>query len=834
MIPDLRFSPTAAVKNLVYIGPELVYNYICKVQNMSGEGLMSLNKEFLRIKREYLEKEYSHLNERQREAVFNVKGPLLVLAGAGSGKTTVLVNRIAYLIKYGNAYYEDSRDGGITADDIDYLKKNRDFSDRRAREIIAENPCQPSRILAITFTNKAAEELEQRLSTLAEGGSEVWASTFHSACVRILRGSIAGLGYSSNFTIYDTADKNQLLKNILKELGFDEKLISPREIGNVISRAKDRLLTAGEYEQTANDYITRLYANIYKEYEKRLRLANAVDFDDLIMLTAKLLENDRQVREYYCNRFDYILVDEYQDTNIAQYRLVSLLAGQHRNLCVVGDDDQSIYKFRGATIENILKFEDQYPDAKIIRLEQNYRSTQVILDAANSIIGNNIGRKGKVLWTDKKGGELIEVYQASNESDEAEYIAESVLELVRNGSRFCDCCVLYRMNTQSSIIENAFVKSGIPYRVIGGLRFFEHKEIKDIIAYLCLINNPNDDIRLRRIINIPKRGIGDTTLTKAAEIAAALGESIFTVISRAESFPQLSSKARELKSFTSMILELHNRATDTSPGRLLGMLLEKSGYIRMLEASGESEAARIENIKELVSNITIYEQQNEDATLEGFLEEVALMTDIDNYDENSDSAVLMTMHSAKGLEFPNVFIAGVEDEIFPSDRCSGQEEIEEERRLAYVGVTRAKQRLVISAASRRMLYGKTSFHSPSRFIDEIPEELKVYKKGIGYFDDFDFGRSVGSFTSNRTKAYGYSKAASKGTLSDSFTAVGVTAPNADISFKTGEKVIHKVFGKGEIRRITPMGNDNLLEIAFDKVGMKKIMANFAKLEKITE
>ena len=634
-----------------------------------------------------MQEKLKKMNPRQLEAVLHTEGPLLILAGAGSGKTTVLINRIAY--------------------------------------IIDQSLAKPWQILAITFTNKAAGELKERLTAmLGDTGGDVWAATFHSTCARILRRDGDRIGYSSHFTVYDTDDSKRLVKDCQKALNIDDKMISHKSILSEISHAKDSMLSPADYQAAAgSDFRLAKIGAVYELYQKRLREADAMDFDDLLGNTVELFRQCPDVLEYYQNRFRYIMVDEYQDTNQVQYEFVRLLAGKSKNLCVVGDDDQSIYKFRGATIENIMSFEKSYPNAKVIRLEQNYRSTKNILNAANAVISNNEERKGKTLWTENPEGDKIQIHTSSNEQDEAGFVATTILEQVAKGRKYSDFAVLYRMNSQSNILEKVFVKSGIPYRIIGGHRFYERREIRDMIAYLSVINNPSDEIRLRRIVNQPKRSIGDKTIATASEIAGALGESLLEVLGRADEFDSLRRASVKLKAFYDMMQELIDANDDESVSlhELYELILEKTGYIEALRGEKEEAETRIENINELASNLLKFQEENgEEATLSAFLEEVSLMTDIDNYDETADTVVMMTMHSAKGLEFPVVFLPGFEEGIFPGlQAIYDPNEIQEERRLCYVAITRAKESLYLLNADSRMLFGSTSRNRPSRFLSLI-------------------------------------------------------------------------------------------------------------------
>lgn len=736
-----------------------------------------------------MQEKLKKMNPRQLEAVLHTEGPLLILAGAGSGKTTVLINRIAY--------------------------------------IIDQSLAKPWQILAITFTNKAAGELKERLTAmLGDTGGDVWAATFHSTCARILRRDGDRIGYSSHFTVYDTDDSKRLVKDCQKALNIDDKMISHKSILSEISHAKDSMLSPADYQAAAgSDFRLAKIGAVYELYQKRLREADAMDFDDLLGNTVDLFRQCPDVLEYYQNRFRYIMVDEYQDTNQVQYEFVRLLAEKSKNLCVVGDDDQSIYKFRGATIENIMSFEKSYPNAKVIRLEQNYRSTKNILNAANAVISNNEERKGKTLWTENPEGDKIQIHTSSNEQDEAGFVATTILEQVAKGRKYSDFAVLYRMNSQSNILEKVFVKSGIPYRIIGGHRFYERREIRDMIAYLSVINNPSDEIRLRRIVNQPKRSIGDKTIATASEIAGALGESLLEVLGRADEFDSLRRASVKLKAFYDMMQELIDANDDESVSlhELYELILEKTGYIEALRGEKEEAETRIENINELASNLLKFQEENgEEATLSAFLEEVSLMTDIDNYDETADTVVMMTMHSAKGLEFPVVFLPGFEEGIFPGlQAIYDPNEIQEERRLCYVAITRAKESLYLLNADSRMLFGSTSRNRPSRFSLEIPLDL-INKTREQDWRKPDLGTKMPvAETELRRKS---------ATAAMHFGQVTPPARSGNV-FKTGDMVQHKTFGKGLVISATPMGNDVLLEIAFEQ-GTKKLMANFARLAKV--
>ena len=757
------------------------------------------------------------MNDKQREAIETTEGPLLILAGAGSGKTTVLVNRIAHIVDTGLA--------------------------------------KPWQILAITFTNKAANELKERLALyVGEDAKDIWAGTFHSVCARILRQHGSTLGFSSHFTIYDTDDSKRIMKECQRLLNIDDKFLPHKSILSEISRAKDSLITPEEYAATCGeDPRKKKYAECYKLYQQLLRSADAMDFDDIIVYTVKLLSTDKDVREYYQAKFKYVHVDEYQDTNHAQYKLTELFAGGYNNICVVGDDDQSIYKFRGATIENILQFEKRFKNAKLIRLEQNYRSTGNILNAANAVIKNNKERKGKNLWTESPDGDLIELYTADSELEEGIYIADEINTSVENGRNFSDHAILYRTNAQSNAIERAFVRMSVPYKVVGGKRFYERKEIRDAIAYLTLLVNPADAIKLRRVINEPKRGIGDGTVDALAEIAAGLGISMFEVMMEASEYERLSRASSKLLAFANMINDLREKSLDEPLPDLFDDLLDATGYVQYLKLDRDTAEDRLENLQELKTNMIRYLEEHEEGDLEGFLEEVSLMSDIDAFNEQSDVVVMMTLHSAKGLEFPVVFITGMEEGLFPGRQSLYDDgELEEERRLAYVGITRAKERLYMTNASMRMMFGQTTRNPQSRFIEEVPPEY--FKKapgrstaGYGYkgysanYKKPSFS-SFGGYSSSYSGDFGgeeydgpYGDASKMSSYNTSRKISGVSKPQAqkvDIDFAIGDTVTHKAFGTGVVVSVTPMGNDNLIEVAFSKAGTKKLMANYAKLEKV--
>ncbi len=801
--------------------------------------MTDLHNRFIKARKSIIRDYFSRLNDMQFKAVTAVNGPVMVLAGAGSGKTTVLVNRILNLIKFGDAYNSDAVpafvDDAVLATAEAYAEGREAVADF---DVLAVSPTKPWQILAITFTNKAANELKERISRAVSDGDAVHAGTFHSICAKILRFDGSNIGFTSDFTIYDTDDQKRLVKQIMKEQYIEEKIIPVRSVISEISSAKNQLIGPEEYSlQSSSDIRLSKISGVYTAYQKALKAANAMDFDDLIGNTVKLFEDCPEVLEKYQNKFKYIMVDEYQDTNHAQYVLVNLLARKNSNICVVGDDDQSIYRFRGATIENILNFEDDYPGATVIRLEQNYRSTQNILSAANAVISNNTARKGKNLWTDKGVGDKILINTVNDEQAEARFVADEILKYVREGGKFADNAVLYRTNAQSMNMENVFSRSGISYKIVGGHRFFERKEIKDIVSYLSVINNHNDSVRLRRIVNEPKRGIGDATISRAAEISEQLGVPLFEVFETASDYPVLSRSASKLMEFAKMINDLSESAETLSLHELLDITLDVSGYISALRAAGEEEQARIENIEELRTSIIQYENEEEAPSLLGFLENVALISDIDSYNEEDDSVILMTIHSAKGLEFDNVFLIGMEEGIFPGNQSiyGGEAEIEEERRLAYVCITRARKRLTISNAFSRMLYGQTNRNLPSRFLEEIPKELceiktsRAQMMGGGEHKFSGFGGSNQGFGGGMPA---YRRENKPFTSFKDMAAQSVTKTKGQSSgtFKSGDRVRHKTFGDGMILSAVPMGNDTLLEIAFEEKGTKKIMQNFAKLE----
>lgn len=792
--------------------------------------------EILALRRAVLEKDFARMNDRQKQAVFTVNGPLLILAGAGSGKTTVLINRIANILRYGDAYNSTYLRDDLDENDIAACKayiENGTPLTTETQEHLSVSACAPWRIMAITFTNKAAGELKDRLcAMLGETANDIWSSTFHSTCARILRRDGERIGYSSHFTVYDTDDQRRLMKSILKELDISEKNITPKSILNEISRAKDSLISPAEYALTVgDDFRLKIISRAYTTYQKRLEDADAMDFDDLINKVVELFKKCPDILEYYQNRFRYLMVDEYQDTNHAQYTFVRMLAEKSGNLCVVGDDDQSIYKFRGATIENILSFENTFQNATVIRLEQNYRSTQNILDAANAVIEHNTERKGKTLWTQNGTGAMIHLHTAENETDEAERITKIILDGVAAGRKFSDYAVLYRMNSQSLTFERNFAKSGVPHRIIGGTRFYERREIREMIAYLSVINNPSDEMRLRRIINTPKRSIGDRSVEVAAQIGQQTGETLFEVVSHAKDYPALSRAANKMTLFAAQmqgLIELNNDEKVTL-GELYDELVERIDYLSFLKTDDpESAEDRAANVQELASNLRRFEEENPEGTLSDFLEEVSLITDIDNYDNNADSVVLMTVHSAKGLEFPVVFLPGMEENIFPGmASVYVPSEVEEERRLAYVAITRAKEELYIFHAESRMIFGMTNRNRVSRFVEEIPEMLVEHTRSRDYS-----ARPVSMPSFGGAKPFGEAPKTKSVAEAGGFTPKPRVKPAPAGTYRVGDTVLHKAFGTGLIVSATPMANDTLLEVAFDKVGTKKLFANFARLTKV--
>ena len=746
---------------------------------------------------------YDTLNSMQQEAVFHTEGPVLILAGAGSGKTRVLTHRTVYLIE--------------------------------------EKKVNPYNIMAITFTNKAAGEMRERIDNLVGFGSEsIWVSTFHSTCVRILRRHIDRLGYDTNFTIYDTDDQKTLMKDICKKLQIDTKIYKEKSFMSVISSAKDELISPEEFTLRATgDFAKEKQAAVYREYQAELRKNNALDFDDLIVKTVELFQTDAEVLDYYQERFKYIMVDEYQDTNTAQFQLIKLLAGKYQNLCVVGDDDQSIYKFRGANIKNILNFEEVYPNAKVIKLEQNYRSTQTILDAANGVIANNVGRKSKVLWTDNDEGEKINFQQFDTAYEEADYVIRDIQKKVKEGAyNYGECAILYRTNAQSRLFEERFVVNNTPYKIVGGVNFYARKEIKDLLAYLKTIDNGRDDLAVRRIINVPKRGIGATTLSRVQAYAEENDLSFYNALKLAEDIPSIGKAGTKIKPFVTFIQSMRSKLEYLSVSQLLQDIIEETGYVAELQAENTEEAqARIENIDELISKVVAYEEGEENPTLSGFLEEVALVADIDDLQEGNDYVVLMTLHSAKGLEFPNVYLVGMEDGVFPSYMtitADDPSEIEEERRLCYVGITRAMKDLTISCARQRMIRGETQYNKVSRFVKEIPRNLLTgavrnpsVTKTLSEAPAQSFRQAnskVNPIFSTRntyeTKPYQSTSFSSNATSKISLT------------YGNGDRVKHMKFGEGTVTQIVEGGRDYEVTVDFDKVGTKKMFASFAKLKKV--
>ena len=884
----------------------------------------NLQQEFCKLRDTYIEKQFGRLNEMQRAAVFTTSGPLLILAGAGSGKTTVLVNRIANLIRFGSAHGSSWTPREVTEDDVKALRTAL-MTDTDAPGwldgMLRKDAVRSWNVMAITFTNKAAGELKERLRNMLGGeeGDEVFASTFHSVCVRILRRWAEEIGYPRSFTIYDTDDSQRVMKTVYKELSVDDKFFPVKSAINQMSRWKDQLVSPAEALQTpAKDTKGALAARVYAAYEKKLKEAGAFDFDDLIYQTVQLLAEHKEVRDFYQNKYRYLLVDEYQDTSVAQFRLVSLLTGPEKNICVVGDDDQSIYRFRGATIENILNFERVYPGTKTIRLEQNYRSTSNILNAANCVIQHNTERKGKTLWTQNGEGDKVQVYTAENEQDEASHIADIIGQHLREGGHLADHAVLYRMNAQSAPLESYFTRAGIPHKIVGGQRFNDRKEVKDIHSYMSIVANPRDDVRLRRIINEPARKIGATTIDVIADLAGQEGVSMLEIIRHADQYAKLSRAIAPLYKFYQIYERLQDSLENKTLDEFASDVIEITGYKAMLEADAakghEDAADRLQNLGQLVNNVKNYcDQQGEEASLEGYLEDIALISDIDNYNESADQVVLMTIHSAKGLEFPYVFLIGMEEGVFPSEMSKYSEaDLEEERRLAYVGITRAKKELYISNSVTRMLYGRTQRNEPSRFLREIePEYLEETRSPVleqrsrlggwgsnysdtvpggasGYSGASGWGRSSSSYggstgygnrsgylnreynagesrgfgsgyagRGSSSSGYGSSYGSHSGSVGGpggfgsgysrptvpktpakqiNFTGTPTAKTNANTTkhYEPGDVVEHKVFGRGTVVAVKPAAGDQIVEIRFEKVGIKKTMANFAPLTKITE
>ena len=817
--------------------------------------MTDLERRFIQARHDAIATEYSNLNPCQRQGVLATEGPLLLLAGAGSGKTTVLIHRVANLLRFGRGSDTDEIPIPISEDEVQFLEQYAAAPDAAQRPLMeylcAVEPARPWEVLAITFTNKAANELKERLGRMLgeEVAADVWASTFHSACVRILRRDIDRLGFDRSFTIYDSDDSKRVIKDIIKELELEEKSFPPREVQTIISRAKNDMQTPEDFAEQGkaiNDWRKIRMGKVYSLYNKKLRDANALDFDDLLWHTVRLLETAGDVREYYQRKFRYILIDEYQDTNALQYRLAALLTNQAKNICVVGDDDQSIYRFRGADITNILSFERQFKGARVIRLEQNYRSTQNILDAANAVIRHNQGRKGKTLWTENGRGELVTVKTTYNESDEANFVLGQIMMYYRRGGSWGDCAVLYRTNAQSNAMEYACKRNGVPYKIYGGLKFFDRAEVKDMLAYLCVINNPADDLRLRRIINVPARKIGAATVDKAQLIAARYGLTLYDVLCRAEEFPELKSSAAKLKPFTDMIEEMRRRLPDCPLPEFYDYVCERSGYAPALREKDDVESrGRLENVQELKSSILTYLENAEgtEPSLSGFLDEIALYTDLDSRADGDNCVTMMTMHAAKGLEFPQVFVVGMEEGLFPGNRAMGDgAEMEEERRLCYVAMTRAREKLTLTNARQRTLYGRTTPCMPSRFLNEIPEEnmewlSKPQPRSESWEErDSDYGdRGYGSYG-----GYGQRSAAPVVTRREpaepkagalrSAAGASKAAPKAAaprMQIQAGETVEHDAFGRGLVLSVRAMGGDALVEVAFDSVGTKKLMLKMA-------
>lgn len=782
---------------------------------------------FASVRKAVIEQVFSRMNDRQREAVFQTEGPLLVLAGAGSGKTTVLIHRIINILRFGHGYDSPYATPGATMEDLaflaDYMANPKPENQARAMELCAISPAKPWEVVAITFTNKAARELQDRL-TRAVGeadASAIWAYTFHTCCLRILRRDIERLGYNRTFTIYDEDDKKRVITDLIRRLKLDEKIFDARKVMGEISRAKDNLITPRTFalEQRSEFYMGRI-ADLYTLYEKEMRENNALDFDDIIMKTVQLLQDNPDILEHYQHKFRYVLVDEYQDTNHAQYVLTSLLAGGYQNICVVGDDDQSIYKFRGATITNILEFEKQFKNARTIRLEQNYRSTNTILDAANGLIRNNVNRKGKELWTKQEGGSKIKLHRSDTQESEAQYIAARILEGVAKGCKWSDFAILYRNNVLSNAVESAFRRNSIPYRIYKGRDFFSRAEIRDMFAYLWVIENPSDTLRLKRIINVPARKIGARSVEIAEELAAQHNTILYDIVSHADAYSELGRGAAAMKRFGDMMQELRDMQQTASLSELYDAMLDLSGYQEALENKNDMESrSRLENIMELKSNIVEYENKAEDPSLAGFLEEMALYTDADQDEEEDDTVLMMTMHSAKGLEFPTVFLCGMEDGLFPSFRADeSDEDLEEERRLCYVAITRAKQQLYLTCAERRLMYGQTRYARPSRFLQEIPAELL----------DSNLTERARQAEAEQAqkKAYRPRSTVNQSYRSASALQSSMTASSVP-TFAYGDRVMHKAFGEGMITAVKPMGGDQLLEIAFTAKGTKRLMAKSA-------
>ena len=818
----------------------------------------NFEQKFIAARRAAISCDFTHLNDIQREAALTTQGPLLLLAGAGSGKTTVLINRIANLLKYGSGSDSEYVHEGSTAEELAFLEtyasppphdeeaqapkdSPQEETQAMVQELCAVDPVEPWRIIAITFTNKAAGEIKERLERmLGPESQDIWAMTFHSACSRILRRDIERLGYGSSFTIYDTSDTASLMKRILKELDVEERNLPHKTVLGYISRAKDTMTFAGEFlseAESSGDMRRKIIGRAYLEYENRMKASNALDFDDLILLTVRLFMENPDVLQHYQKRFKYVLIDEYQDTNNLQYLLASYLAGGHGNICVVGDDDQSIYKFRGATIENIMSFERNFKDARVIRLEQNYRSTGFILSAANDVIRNNKGRKGKKLWTVNESGIKPELHITGDEREEALFVAGKITSSVMDGHKWSDHAVLYRMNAQSNQLETAFKRGGVPYRIIGGTGFYERAEIKDMLSYLCVINNPNDDVRLLRIINNPPRKIGATTIDRLRELAAEIGCPVYEAIRETQKHETLKSSAAKLHQFADMLDSLRESANSVPLDELYDMLLKETGYIKMLEEKDTNEnLSRIENVRELKTNIIGFMNDNENGgSLFEFLSETALYTDFDRDDNSADRVSMMTMHSAKGLEFDTVFVVGAEEGVFPGSRTIGDPaEIEEERRLCYVAMTRAMQRLYFTSARQRMIFGKTASAQTSRFVREISGENIDIHEPSSRFGSFGLEPSAGygHASAGLTERSRQSRSAQVPPSPPPSSHSGLQNPKSESrealpDYKKGDMITHTAFGSGVITSIKLGGGDALLEIAFDGIGTKRLLLKSA-------
>ena len=809
---------------------------------------------YIAARKAVIARDFANLNPEQRRGVLATEGALLLLAGAGSGKTTVLINRVANLLTYGRGSDTDEVPEWATGDDLAFLENfpQHPTADERTRmvRLCAVEPAAPWSVLAVTFTNKAANELRDRLTAFGIRGAEsVWAMTFHSACVRILRQYIDRLGFSKDFTIYDTDDSKRVVKDIIKEMELDEKAFAPREIVSVISNAKDAMESPQDFAKKwsgSGDWRKERMAKIYARYVQILREANALDFDDIILHTVTLLQNDAEVRDYYRRKFRYVLIDEYQDTNRLQYLLMKQLVGETGNICVVGDDDQSIYKFRGADISNILNFEKEYRGTRTIRLEQNYRSTQNILDAANAVIKNNTGRKGKTLWTDAGSGDRVLIKTVFNEQDEASFVVSSIMMDYNRGRNWKDNVILYRMNAQSNALEYAFKRNGVPYQVIGGTKFFERAEVKDMLAYLAVINNPSDDLRLRRIINNPPRGIGAKSIETVQVLAQEQSMPMMDVLRRATEYAALRNAGAKLETFAQMIDALREAAEETELAEFYDLVCDRTNYVRALEEKNDMESrGRLENVQELKSNIAAFlENEPDDATLAGFLNEIALYTDLDS--AATDNCVsMMTMHNAKGLEYPCVYVVGMEEGVFPGERVRyNDEEIEEERRLCYVAMTRAKEHLTLTNARQRMLFGRTTPNAPSRFLEEVPSENADWvgkpdtnSRAYGFADDgfggssysSEFGGGYGGQAKNGRvhTSYDYAQMSRPARTPKPTVSAPKSASALMMKLSAGDQICHKAFGNGMVVSVTPMGGDALVEVAFDAVGTKKLMLKTA-------